>query len=438
MSGITLCILGGTFTSNVFYIATYSGSGSPEFAALAYDGTGSYFSGYLAGGAGVEYCFVKVDNKGLLQYQYEKYKSADSINVWSGAASSNYIYQTGYETASGNTYGALMQLSRTNAQTQWSKRIRNSGTSYARGVAADSSDNSYVFGDTTFSRNGGVLVQYNSGGTLQWQNQVGGGGTSADAIDPRGLALDSSNNVYITGAGGASGTNSIFLIKSNSSGTLQWQRQLVFSDQSRGVGVKTDSSGNIYIGGWAIISGTQCIVTVKYNSSGTLQWQRQMAYAQAAAPGQNNTSSVIAVDSSGNVYVAGDTYVTPVGWRWAILKYNSSGTLQWQREFYPTSTNADFYANSIAVDNLGSFIISSFGASKSWAVQLPVTGALTGSYTVGGTAVTYAASSGTESAASGSSSTPSYTFSTSGIADADTVIVRTASNSLTYTRLQVP
>lgn len=438
MSGIFLTLLSSSSAANVFYIATYSGSGSPEFTALVYNGTDSYFSGRLSGGAGVEYCIIKLNDKGLLQYEYEKYKSADSVTVWSGTSSSNYIYQTGYETDSGVTYGALMQLDKTNAQTQWSKRIRNSGTSYARGVAVDSSNNSYVAGETTSSRPVSVIVKYNSGGTLQWQNQFGSGSSNSESTTPRGLTLDSSNNVYVTGNGGASGNNSIFLVKYDSSGTLQWQRQLVFSDQSNGIGVKTDSSGNIYIAGWAIVSGSQCIVTIKYNSSGTLQWQRQMVYAQVSLPGQSNNSSVIDVDSSGNLYVIGETYVTPIGYRWVILKYNSSGTLQWQRQFYPTSQNDSIYANSIVVDNLGSFIISGFGLSKSWAVKLPVTGALTGAYTVGGTAVTYATSSGTESAASGSGSTPSYSSNSSSIPDADTVIVRTASLSLTYTRLQVP
>ena len=437
MSGISLCILGGTFASNVFYIATYTGSGSPEFSTLAYDGTDSYFSGQLSGPSGVEYAFIKVNNKGELQYEYEKYKSADSINVWSGAASSNYVYQTGYETASGTTYGALMQLSKTNAQTQWSKRIRNSGVSYARGVAVDSSDNSYVAGETTFSGLGAVIVKYNSGGTLQWQNQFGGVGANG-GINPRGLALDSSNNVYVTGDGQALGVSSLFLVKYDSSGTLQWQRQLIFSDQSKGIGVSTDSSGNIYIAGFVFISGTQALLTVKYNSSGTLQWQQQVVYAQAAAPGLINSSTVAAVDSSSNVYVAGGTYVTPVGWRWAILKYDSSGTLQWQREFYPTSTNSDLYAGSIAVDNLGSFTITGQGISKSWITKFPVTGALTGAYTVGGTAVTYAASSGTASAASGSSSTATYSSTSASIADVDTVIVRTTSLSLTYTKLEIP
>lgn len=439
MSGITLCILGGTFASNIFYIATYNGSGGPEFHSLAVDSTNSYFSGRLSGGAGVELTFVKLDNKGLLVEQYRKYKPSDSVNVWSGSSSTSYVYLTGYETDASNIfYGTLIKANKTDGATQWIKRIRNSGTTYSRGVAIDSSDNSYVFTATTFSRPGGVLVKYNSGGTLQWQKQVGGGGAGTDEVDARGLALDSANNVYVTGAGGASGTNSIFLIKCDSSGTLQWQRQLVFSDQSRGVGVKTDSSNNVYIASWAIVSGSQCIVTAKYDSSGTFQWQQQIVYAQTSLPGQSNNTTVIDVDSSGNVYVFGETYVTPIGYRWVILKYNSSGTLQWQRQFYPTNNNNSIYANSIIVDNLGSFTLCGQGTTRSWAVKLPVTGALTGSYTIGSIDITYEASSGTASSASGSSSTPSYTFSNSSISDVDGAFVYTEAVSLTYTRLQIP
>ena len=46
---------------------------------------------------------------------------------------------------------------------------------------------------------------------------------------------------------------------------------------------------------------------------------------------------MIAVDSSGNVYVNGTTNFTG-GYDWLIAKYNSSGTLEWQFTFGEPNT----------------------------------------------------------------------------------------------------
>ena len=70
-----------------------------------------------------------------------------------------------------------------------------------------------------------------------------------------------------------------FTAKFNSSGTIQWQRTLDGSTQhDRGTGIAVDSSGNVYIAGFgAWTSGKSYeILIAKYNSSGTLQYQRTL------------------------------------------------------------------------------------------------------------------------------------------------------------------
>ncbi len=76
----------------------------------------------------------------------------------------------------------------------------------------------------------------------------------------------------------SSGNYDIFLLKYNSSGTKQWTKQLGTSSGDYGNDVTTDSSGNIYVTGdtWGGLdgnknSGSNDIFLIKYNSSGTKQ-----------------------------------------------------------------------------------------------------------------------------------------------------------------------
>ena len=130
------------------------------------------------------------------------------------------------------------------------------------------------------------MVKYNSSGTHQWTNQLG-----TDRYDEaRGVATDSSGNVYVTGytEGGLDGnTNAgkadLFVVKYNSRGTKQWTKQLGTPSTDTANGVTTDSSGNVYVAGGTYGgldgntgSGVSDLFVIKYNSSGSKQWTNQL------------------------------------------------------------------------------------------------------------------------------------------------------------------
>jgi len=100
-----------------------------------------------------------------------------------------------------------------------------------------------------------------------------------------GVATDSSGNVYVAGVtyGGLDGNSNkdnadLFVVKYNSSGTKQWTKQNGTWEYDEARGVETDSSGNVYVTGdtyggldGKTSAGNADLFVVKYNSSGTKQ-----------------------------------------------------------------------------------------------------------------------------------------------------------------------
>jgi hypothetical protein len=240
--------------------------------------------------------------------------------------SSANVYSTGDSTAGGGNTGYVVK---TNSEgvIQWQREFSfATGVVTLNSIALDSSDNVYVVGNVD---NESQINKYNTSGALQWQRRLdaGAGATSR----PEAVAVSSGGNVYIAGSSSQGGVSGLQVAKYNTSGTLQWQKKLSVADQTQANGIALDSSENVYVVGTTKASGTPFAgIVAKYNSSGTIQWQRKIT----------DSSDVdylgVVVDSSGNAYVVG--YYTASGQNLQILKYNTSGTLQWQKSLL----NAEF------------------------------------------------------------------------------------------------
>ena len=276
--------------------------------------------------------------------------------------SSNNIYVTGRtgggldgNTSSGGEDLILVKYNSSGTK-QWTRQLGSSENEYAYGLNVDSSNNIYITGTTRGGLDGNnnsggndiFLVKYNSSGTKQWTEQLG---TSA-SDDGRGVAVDSSNNIYVTGStsGGLdgnnnSGGNDIFLVKYNSSGTKQWTEQLGTSSEDVALRVTIDSSDNIYVTGYTsggldnnTNSGDWDIFLLKYNSSGTKQWTQQLG-SSGRESGED-----LAVDNSSNIYVTGNAL---------LVKYYDNGTEQWTKQL-------GAYAYGVAVDNSSNIYVTGF------------------------------------------------------------------------------
>ena len=399
-----------TQTGSTAWIATLDGSGGDYGWGITYDSSGNvYVIGYSNpdSGGGNDLLTTKFDSSGTIQWQRTLGTGTanrnDDVGRMIAVDSSGNVYVIGNTNNTGGNDSMIIAKYDSSGSIQWQKTFGEStGGEHGNGISIDSSGNVFVAGMTTknMTSYGAIVAKFDSSGNLQWQKTL-------DASYDQyfyDVVVDSSDNIYAGGYSGIGGYNHYLVAKYNNSGTLQWQRSFGGGNTtSNGRSITIDSSDNIYVGGVSTGGGVGVYdsILVKYNSSGTYQWQKALGTS-----GQQMQIYGMASDSSDNVYILGANSNN-----FFFAKYNSSGTLQWQRRLGRSS--GTHYGYGISADDNGNIYVTgeapsagSGGASMMLA-KLPSDGSMTGTY--GG--FTYAATSHTEN-------TPSLTSIVSSLTDA--------------------
>ena len=412
--------------SNDYWIATLGGTSDEYFFTGLVDNSGnSYFAGYTtsAGAGSADLLLAKYNSSGVIQWQ--KTLGGTSGELQSSGKmisfdSSNNIYTLGRTNSTGaGNYDALIVKYNSSGVIQWQKTLGGTGGDNDGSITLDSSDNFYVTGNTNSTGAGGYdafIVKYNSSGVIQWQKTLGGTGAEYS----RSIQVDNSGNVYIVGSTQFEG----LIAKYNSSGVIQWQKTFGGTGNQFFVDSILDSSGNIYVVGYGqIVSGNDRAFIVKYNSSGVIQWQRSLSSAGV------NRFLGVTVDSSGDVYAVGTsnpTGIPPI--LILVAKYNSSGVIQWQRTLSSSDSTSIDAAFTVNLDGLGSMYISGYHSISytydAFVARLPDDGSLTGTYGIWN----YASSSLTDAAMNLTDATSSLTDSTSSLTDASSSLTDATSN----------
>ena len=276
-----------------------------------------------------------------------------------GVDSSGFIYYGGYIwNSSSGIVTLLMKVNGTSGAVQWARQLSGpvaTGYNYCRGIAVDSSGNCYVvsaYNNASVAREPAYVAKYNSSGTIQWQRQIADTGSATTALGNYDVGLDSgASNIATVGPSTAStGTNFFITSRATSTGAVTWQRTFGTKTSSGAAidnyyGAKIDSSGNIYImGSSSEMTGTQQVVVAKYTSAGTLS--AQIRINGTLAPGQTSPQSNPALDASGNLYMCiSDVNRGQVN----LVKLSSSLAITWQ--VYNSSQPSDFRA--CCVDSVG-------------------------------------------------------------------------------------
>lgn len=206
-------------------------------------------------------------------------------------------------------------------------------------------------GDDAWNYNYGLINSFANSDTIATTNKFM---PQACVIDPNDDALYvTSYNSNVTTYGGN-------ITKTDLSGNVYWSKEIeCFYLQDMAV----DSSSNIYVVGYIFVTSIYKIFIAKLDSTGTILWQRIVANGTSSS--YSALGKRIGVDSSGNVYVIGNQVLNSYSfYSSAIFKYNSSGTLQWQKSFDSVNTSGDVFVLAMSVDSsTGDIYYAGYGVS---------------------------------------------------------------------------
>ena len=338
-SGGNVLVVGSTLSSgwvNGGGDATYDGDRDIFVAKLNPSGT-HLWSTYLGGSDNDWGAGIAVDSTG-------------NVFVTGGTSSDGWV-AGGFDTSFNGVEEAFVAKLSPEGVLLWSTYFGGDNGGWGDGIAVDTAGNVLITGKTWdggWASGGfdtdlnvgpfgsGFLVKLSPSGAHLWSTYLGSEGENPEAIDECGIgvAVDSAGNALVTGqisqsgwvSGGYdtsyNGNVDAFVAKLSPSGAHLWSTYLGGSNGETGWGIAVDSANNVLVTGgttssaWVSsgfdtshdggsLNGDDAFVA-KLSPSGAHLWSTYLG------GGGDDRGTAIAVDSAGNVLVAGTTQSS--GW----------------------------------------------------------------------------------------------------------------------------
>ena len=189
-----------------------------------------------------------------------------------------------------------------------------------------------------------------------WVRRYNGPGNFYDVA--YALELDENGNVYVTGLSWGSGSDEDFAtIKYAPNGDTLWVRRYNGPSDSRDVALRlaVDDSGNVYVAGGSDSAYVSDYAIIKYNTNGEILWVRRYN----GPDDDEDWAGALKVDKSQNVYVTGFSKGNATDEDYATIKYAPNGDTLWVRR-YNSPTNGSDIATALAVDNSGNVYVTGY------------------------------------------------------------------------------
>ncbi len=287
------------------------------------------------------------------------------------------------------------------------------GDAYVTGTTSSSdfptfttNSSTTVFQPTLGGNTDAFVTQIDStGAALAYSTYLGG----QNADSGQGIAVDSSGNAYVTGSTQsidlplvtplqptAAGGGDAFVAKVSTDATqLLYSTYLGGSGADIGQAISTDQDGNAYVTGYTFstnfptqspyqgsTAGSADAFVAEVNAAGSA-----LTFSTYLGGNDDDRGFGIALDDSGNVYVAGATRSTNFPTTSNVLQAtNQGGTDAFVTKLNPAGSNLVYstllggsdidQANAIAVDSSGNAFVTGFTRSSNFPTQAAVQGLL--------------------------------------------------------------
>lgn len=381
------------------------------------------------GGSGTESAATNVKNAGLFGLQV--LRTPDGGYVVAGKTNANSGYVTGVH---GNNPDMWVIKTDQTGNFQWQKALGGSGFEEAAAITL-TNDGGYLMAGSSMIDNGDVLDYFGGGsdlwiakidasGNKMWTKNMGSTGTEAaysvQQTSDGGFIIagaSNGNDIDVTGHHGIWTTYDMWIIKTNSTGDIEWQKSLGGAGDDVGYSIQQTSDGGYIVAGYSDsangdVTGNHSYWdtndwtykpsrdawVVKLNSTGSIQWQKSLG-----GSGEDSASS-IQQTSDGGYILAGysnsvDGHVTGNhgSHDFWIAKMDANGSLIWQKSLGGSKTDK---AYSIKQTPDGGYVAAGYSFSIDgdvvghhgndtgtdyWVVRLNATGDLQWNKSLGGT-----------------------------------------------------
>jgi Secretion system C-terminal sorting domain/Domain of unknown function (DUF5122) beta-propeller len=236
---------------------------------------------------------------------------------------------------------------------QWSKAIGGRGVNFAYSIVQTTDGGYAVAGYTKVTGNGDFyIVKIDASGNFQWSRTVGG------ISDEKALSIlqttDGGYAVAGTTVSFGAGSQDMYIVKLDAGGNLQWNKTVGGAQGDGAYSIIQTTDGGYALAGYtnSFGAGMWDMYIVKLNSSGTLQWSRTVGGTN------DDLAQSIIQTTDGGYAVAGYTMSFGAGNAdMYIVKLDAGGTLQWSRTVGGTN---DEFGYSIIQTTGGGYAVAGF------------------------------------------------------------------------------
>lgn len=373
-------------SGNIVWQRTFDGAGSGHGMGLKLliDPQGNIFVFSSIYGFGQDYDFyiIKYDPSGnvISSARYGLTGSDEGFNDACFDNNGNIVVVVSGKTTSLSTDEDIIIMKYNNmcVVQQWQSFNQSGSVEYARKLLINSNNEIFIIGSTTTNGNQNLLVlKYSS--LFQYQNMYVYSGYVNLADYSNSAVLHPAGGIVVAGVTQNTAISSDFtIIKLTNNLSYEWMNANNFQYEAASANDLTISGGIIYATGGTSNGNRTYAMTVAYDFNGTILWSH--SYSRDTSTNGLNSAFCIKADNFGNIYTAGVSGSHSTSFDAMILKYNTTGTLQFAYNYNGTGFGMDYF-KSLETDQYGKIYACGFtfvSGNNPEFITVKLTGSLTG------------------------------------------------------------